>query len=75
MPGGAKSLAGYACGSHHVVVARHRLLERQLRGVLAVFDTSEFRNAERWACKAAALREVYAVLRKPWPEDVASAAE
>jgi hypothetical protein len=46
-----------------------------LHSVLAAFDTSEYRNAERWACKSAALREVYAALRKPWPEDAASTAE
>lgn len=46
-----------------------------LHSVLAAFDTSEYRNAERWARKSAALREVYAVLGKPWPEDAASTAE
>jgi hypothetical protein len=46
-----------------------------LHSVLQAFDTSEYRNEERWARKSTALREVYAVLRKPWPEDAASTAE
>jgi hypothetical protein len=44
-----------------------------LHGVLAVFDTSEYRNPERRARESAALRAVYAVLGKPWPVDAESA--
>ena len=42
-----------------------------LHSVLSAFDTSEYRNAERWPCQAAALRTVYAALAKPWPPDAA----
>ena len=41
------------------VVALHR--------VLSTFDTSEYRDVERWPRQSAALQEVYAALGKPWP--------
>lgn len=44
-----------------------------LRSVLAVFDTSEYRNPERWPRESAVLREVYAALGKPWPADAPAA--
>jgi hypothetical protein len=44
-----------------------------LRSVLAVFDTSEYRNPERWPREFAVLWEVYAALGKPWPADAPAA--
>ncbi|HYE70928.1 MAG TPA: hypothetical protein VD932_05315 [Aquabacterium sp.] len=40
-----------------------------LRSVRAVFDTSEYRDPERWPRECAALREVYVALDLPWPTD------
>lgn len=44
-----------------------------LHSVLAVFDTSEYRNPERWPRESGVLREVYAALGKPWPVDAPAA--
>lgn len=44
-----------------------------LHSVLAVFDTSEYRNPERWPRESAVLQEVYAALGKPWPADAPAA--
>jgi hypothetical protein len=38
-----------------------------LRRVLSAFDTSEYRDVERWPRQSPALQEVYAALGKPWP--------
>jgi hypothetical protein len=46
-----------------------------LRNVLTLFDTSEYRNPERWPRESAALQEVYRALGKPWPADAPSADE
>ena len=46
-----------------------------LHRVLSAFDTSEYRNAERWPCQAAALQAVYAALGKPWPLDAPAAGQ
>jgi hypothetical protein len=35
--------------------------------VLSAFDTSEFRDVERWPRQSAALQQVYAALGRPWP--------
>jgi hypothetical protein len=53
-----------------VVVDITQLLFRTvaaLLSVLSAFDTSEFRDVERWPRQSAALRQVYAGLGKPWP--------
>ena len=44
-----------------------------LHRVLSAFDTSEYRNAERWPSRSAALQAVYAALCKPWPADAPAA--
>ena len=46
-----------------------------LHRVLSAFDTSEYRNAERWPSQAAALQAVYAVLGKPWPAGARAAGQ
>lgn len=46
-----------------------------LRGVLAVFDTSEYRNLERRPRESVVLQEVYRALGKPWPADATPAAD
>ena len=46
-----------------------------LHCVLSAFDTSEYRNAERWPSQATALQEVYAALGKPWPADAPAAGQ
>lgn len=53
-----------------VVVEITQLLFRTvaaLNRVLSAFDTSEYRDVERWPRQSAALREVYSALGRPWP--------
>ena len=38
-----------------------------LHRVLSAFDTSEYRDVERWPRQSAALQQVYAALGKSWP--------
>lgn len=38
-----------------------------LHRVLSAFDTSEFRDVDRWPRQSAALQQVYAALGRPWP--------
>ena len=66
----APDLDGECADPAALVVEITQLLFRTvaaLHRVLSAFDTSEYRDVERWPRQSAALQQVYAALGKPWP--------